>query len=664
MQLNIGTKIIIGYFILFIVTAGVGFWGIYSVQDMSANSVQTLEFQQGAVADAQLSANLFQLQQGAVSALLLEKDRNARPRYLNPLYDLDKSLNIHWEKAEKKAVSETSQAEWKRLRAAKSQYDKQREQIVKLALAGRDDLALALWRGEAGNAAAEVGQALERLMEITRNDGQESLQTIQRKAVEVEKLILGLVVFGGLVVIILSVMMVKTIASPIKELRTLMVQAGDGDLTVRGEIQSRDELGELMVSFNQLVDKIQHMVTGISHQTSIVKTAAFASQRTADIMAANGEEVNAKIGLVSVAVEEVTDSISQTAHASAQSSGNINMVAAAVEEMSTTIKSMAMAAEETSSGVSRISDAMGQISHSINNVAESAQDVLGSANSVTTAVKDINLSLNEVSRNCENSINITQDAGIQAAETSMVIEKLSLLSRQISKIVGVINDIADQTNMLALNAAIEAAGAGEAGKGFAVVANEVKELAKQTAGATEEISEQIETMQTSMADAVKVVDKITRVIGEITKITNTIAGAVTAQSVATGEISQAVAVAAEKIHLISGEIGTVAVNSRDAALSAAEVTSGMREIARSAADLSLASTEVAQNTDNASRRVGEVARAASEISQGANEISLNIQEINAAANDTANRAVETSESANELADVAGKLEDLVQQFRV
>ena len=664
MQLNIGTKIIIGYVILFLVTGAVGLWGIRNVQDIAAAGVQTVESQRGATTEFSLAALLFQRQQNAIRDLLLEKDRNARTRYVNPIYELDKLWKGVWEKNEKTVATDEVRAEINRLRDLKNRYDAQRDQLIKYTLAGQDEAAVALLRGDAGKTAEEIHKSLERLHEMIRDAGQGRLAAVAGQADSVGRGMLGLIGLGALIALILSVMTVKLIAGPIKQLRTLMAQAGDGDLTVRGEIQSQDELGELMLSFNQLVDKIQHMVQGISHQTSTVKTAAFASQRTADIMAANGQEVNAKIGLVTIAVEEMTISINQTAHASAQSSGNINMVAAAVEEMSATIKSMAIATEETSAGVSRISDAMGQISQSIGNVSDSAQDVKGSVNSVTTAVREINLSLNEVSRNCENSINITLDAGTQAAETSAVIEKLSALSRQVSKIVGVINDIADQTNMLALNAAIEAAGAGEAGKGFAVVANEVKELAKQTAGATEEISDQIETMQTNMADAVKAVDKITRVIGEVKQITNTIASAVTQQSAVTGEISQSVSVAAEKIHLITGEIATVAANSRDAALNAAEVTSGMKEIARSAADLSMASAEVAQNTENASRRVGEVARAAGEISQGANEISLNIQEINAAANDTANRAVETSESANELAEVAAKLEDLMQKFQV
>lgn len=662
MQFNIGAKIITGFLLLLILTGLIGFTAIHSIGEIVAQEEHELN------ADAfmeihNVTATLQRIQTTLRDAAL-EKDRNAKVKHLNLIGELNKGLENNLAQYEKSIATEAAKNEYTRLRETLTRFNGFKEEIVRLIGAGQDDQAFRLLRGDAAQLNDDLTKSLGRLVTINAEETRQKIVSRMDNAGKTVKIIMVLLGVGIVFGCVASLTAVRMITHPIKQLQFLMLQAGEGDLTVRGEVDSNNEFGQLIASFNQLIDKIHVMVKEIIDQTVTVKNSAFASQRTADIMAANGEEVNAKIGLVTVAVEEITASINQTASASAQSSGNINMVAAAVEEMSMTIKNMAAASEETSSGVGRISDAMGQISQSIGNVSNSAKDVLGSANNVTTAVREINLSLNEVSRNCENSINITRDAGAKAEETSAVIEKLSVLSRQVSKIVGVISDITDQTNMLALNAAIEAAGAGEAGKGFAVVANEVKELAKQTAGATEEISQQIETMQTNMADAVKAVDKITRVIDEITQITNTIASAVTEQSAVTGEISKSVSIAAEKINLITTEIGAIAENSRDAALSAAEATSGAREIARSAADLSIASVEVAQNTDNASRRVSEVARAAGEISQGANEVAQNIQEINAAADDTANRAVETSASANELAEVAARLEGLVKQFQV
>ena len=124
-------------------------------------------------------------------------------------------------------------------------------------------------------------------------------------------------------------------------------------------------------------------------------------------------------------------------------------------------------------------------------------------------------SLNEVSKNCQKESQIAANANNQAKSTRDLMERLGVSSKEIGKVIEVINDIADQTNLLALNATIEAASAGEAGKGFAVVANEVKELAKQTAQATDQIGRQIEEMQNNTGNAVAAIEDITKIIEEI-----------------------------------------------------------------------------------------------------------------------------------------------------
>ncbi len=118
------------------------------------------------------------------------------------------------------------------------------------------------------------------------------------------------------------------------------------------------------------------------------------------------------------------------------------------------------------------------------------------------------------------------------------MDKLGAAAKSIGKVVEVINDIADQTNLLALNATIEVASAGEAGKRFAVVANEVKELAKQTAQATQEIQKQVEDMQTNTESAIKAIDSVSKVIEEVNEISQTIVSAVEEQSATVNEISR------------------------------------------------------------------------------------------------------------------------------
>jgi methyl-accepting chemotaxis protein/NAD-dependent dihydropyrimidine dehydrogenase PreA subunit len=256
------------------------------------------------------------------------------------------------------------------------------------------------------------------------------------------------------------------------------------------------------------------------------------------------------------------------------------------QEIESIIKKMAAATAATSTGIEQVNGIVDGIADNTNNVANFTKDVSVSVNSVVLAMKEINISLNEISQNCGRSKNITSDAEQKARDTNNIIDVLNTSSKQIGKIVKVINEIADQTNMLALNAAIEAAGAGEAGKGFAVVAGEVKELARQTADSTEEISHQIEVMQNNMTNAVNAMGTITEVIDEMSSITNTIAAAVSEQSAVSGSISNAVVVAAEKVNLITEKIKDIAFSSQDAAKSIYEASIGMNDLAVTAAELS------------------------------------------------------------------------------
>lgn len=256
------------------------------------------------------------------------------------------------------------------------------------------------------------------------------------------------------------------------------------------------------------------------------------------------------------------------------------------KRMEALLGTLAQASFSISSSMDQLNSSIGQIAERSKSISGFTGDVSNSINSIVMAVKEINLSLNEISQNCSRSKNITADAERKAADTNRIIEQLSRSSEQIGRIVRVIDDIADQTNMLALNAAIEAAGAGEAGKGFAVVAGEVKELARQTAESTEEIGSRIRTMQENMKSAVSAMGTISDVIDEITKITNTIAASIAEQSAVAGDISGAVVTAAEKVNQITEQMKSIAANSKEAFDSISETSASIHELVASASEFS------------------------------------------------------------------------------
>ncbi|KQP83264.1 chemotaxis protein [Methylobacterium sp. Leaf117] len=247
-------------------------------------------------------------------------------------------------------------------------------------------------------------------------------------------------------------------------------------------------------------------------------------------------------------------------------SGIITQVTSAATELEATAQSMSGTATETASQSTT--------------VAAAAEEAASNVSTVAAAAEELGSSVQEIGRQVVGSANLAQAAVGEAERTATLVQDLSTAATRIGDVVAMISTIAGQTNLLALNATIEAARAGEAGRGFAVVAAEVKELANQTARATEEIGTQIGQIQDSTGQAVTAIGGITDRIREISGVSTTIAAAVEEQGAATQEIVRNVSQAAVGTELVTSNIASVAGAAEETGAAAAQVLSSASELSR------------------------------------------------------------------------------------
>jgi methyl-accepting chemotaxis protein len=285
------------------------------------------------------------------------------------------------------------------------------------------------------------------------------------------------------------------------------------------------------------------------------------------------DETGRVVKIVKIATD-VTAAVSQRitlAQVLKEVSDSAQTLSSASEELSANSQQMVANAEETAAQAGVVSAAAQQVSTNVQTVA--------------AGTEEMSASIREIAKNAQEAAKVAAIGVVAADSASDTISKLGLSSAEIGKVIKTITSIAQQTNLLALNATIEAARAGEAGKGFAVVANEVKELAKETAKATEDISQKIEKIQSDTSHAVAAISEINGVINKISDYQNTIASAVEEQTATTNEITRNISEAAQGSTEIAQNILGVAEAARNTTMGATDTEKAALELARMAASL-------------------------------------------------------------------------------
>ncbi|MBF0340038.1 MAG: CZB domain-containing protein [Magnetococcales bacterium] len=376
------------------------------------------------------------------------------------------------------------------------------------------------------------------------------------------------------------------------EVSRIVARIAGGDLTVRGrDGPGSGLLGEIVAMAGRLREMIMLIrLQGMSTLPPVSEQIAKAVERLSAVAAevrqttAEAQEGNARLeGLIREQVKTGADyivhSMGDIGHAVIEQSRAAGTVSLAAEEGSVNTSTLASAAEEISANVAEVNRSLEEVSRMIDNVAESMDRLTASQE--------------EVRDRCRIADNEAARANTQAQSGQTVMEQLTLSAHEIGQIVQTINHIAEQTNMLALNASIEAAGAGDAGKGFAVVANEVKDLARQTAEATQDIGRRIHEIQEQADAAARAVGEITEAIERLADVNREIVLAADEQSMVAKEISlsmDGVSRAADVVMHGSQELGG-AVN--EIARTATALGDGSRELALTATTMASSIEETA-----------------------------------------------------------------------
>jgi methyl-accepting chemotaxis protein len=386
----------------------------------------------------------------------------------------------------------------------------------------------------------------------------------ERMAVEIEGQPLSSEVLGVAI-------LVNEVADQIDAFATEMIRVNleigtEGNLgaiaTVNG-VSGNGATGTWQVmldSFNRMSAEVTEQVRGIADISRAVAAGDLANEIEAENV---GEfrELTTNVNQMIQTLREALRQISELA----------STVATASEELTTVSQEMTGNTQQTAEQVTA--------------AAASAEQVSRNATTVATAIEEMNVSIREIARNAAEGAKVATEAVKSSDQTNATVTKLGQSSSEIGKVIKVITSIAQQTNLLALNATIEAARAGDAGRGFAVVANEVKELAKQTAAATEDISQRIEAIQTDTQGAVAAITDITTVINQINDIQNTIASSVEQQSATTSEISRNVVETAKGSSDIAQNISIVAQNAQAATTGANNTAQAATELVQIAVNL-------------------------------------------------------------------------------
>lgn len=401
-----------------------------------------------------------------------------------------------------------------------------------------------------------------------------STERLESQVAMVRKATMVFAAIGLATGLLIFFVVARRIVKPIQELDRVAQRVAAGEIDVDVHVRSGDEIGKLAATFAKMLENIRGSMNQMEqHQNDLNDSVEGLLGKMR--LFANGD--------LTVSVSRDSDDAMGRLYEGFNLA--VKQLRGLMEAVSADSETLNSAAEDLSRISSELLASSSESTERSSGMASTTRMVNENIQSVASATEEMSASIREIAQNSGDAVTVAGSAVRVADQAGVTIRKLGDSSAEIGEVVKVINAIAEQTNLLALNATIEAARAGEAGKGFAVVAGEVKELAKETAKATEEISTRISAIQTDTRSTVDAIGEINSIISRINDIQTTIAGAVEEQAVTTSEIGQNLATAAAGSGEIAENADQVVRTARSAMQGATDTQSAAGHLADVAGSL-------------------------------------------------------------------------------